>query len=29
MFGFQTPLPQDSWEDWDMIVDRLAKQEAN
>ena len=27
MFGFQTPLPQDSWEDWNMIVDRLAKQE--
>ena len=26
MFGFQSPLPQDSWGDWDMIVDRLAKQ---
>ena len=27
MFGFQTPLPSDSWEDWDMIVEKLAKQE--
>ena len=26
MFGFQSPLPQDSWGDWEMIVDRLAKQ---
>ncbi len=26
MFGFQSPLPKDSWEDWDMIVDKLAKQ---
>lgn len=26
MFGFQKPLPQDSWEDWDMIVNRLASQ---
>ena len=26
MFGFQSPLPKDSWEDWDMIVNKLAKQ---
>ncbi len=26
MFGFQSPLPKDSWEDWDMIIDKLAKQ---
>ena len=26
MFGFQSPLPKDSWGDWDMILDRLAKQ---
>ena len=26
MFGFQDPLPTDSWEDWDMIVNRLANQ---
>ena len=27
MFGFQSPLPKDSWENWDMIVDKLARQE--
>ena len=26
MFGFQTPLPQDSWENWDLIVEKLAAQ---
>ena len=27
MFGFQEPLPYECWEDWDLIVNQLAKQE--